>query len=279
MASLDNPITVTTFEPTAANHTHTIVFLHGRGDNVRNFTTALKYWRTSQGHTLAEHFPTFRWVFPEAPRRKTKLNGDIVRQWFDVWNVRDFQDQEELQVDGLRDVIPQIKNILAEEAERLSGRWDHIILAGISMGGATGLHTLLNLNIPESGGGKLAAFMGFSCRCPFIGRGLTELRQVLQLENVPDHNSVLIRTPILLEHCVDDPLVRIQNGRTTCDMLQQFGADVLWREYADGGHWFNCPAGADDVVEFLISHLSHAIDAHSKDTVDSRLADEPMDVS
>ena len=30
-----------------------------------------------------------------------------------------------------------------------------------------------------------------------------------------------------------------------------FGANVTWKEYPDGGHWFNSPRGMDDVVAFL----------------------------
>ena len=33
--------------------------------------------------------------------------------------------------------------------------------------------------------------------------------------------------------------------------MRGFGASVEWREYPDGGHWFNSPAGIDDAVAFL----------------------------
>lgn len=58
-------------------------------------------------------------------------------------------------------------------------------------------------------------------------------------------------TPILLDHCVDDPLVLIENGRTLKDTLRRFGADVTWKEYLDGGHWFNSSTGIDDLGHFL----------------------------
>jgi acetyl esterase/lipase len=50
---------------------------------------------------------------------------------------------------------------------------------------------------------------------------------------------------------VDDPLVLIENGRGLRDTLRGFGAQVEWREYAVGGHWFQAPEGIDDVIEFL----------------------------
>lgn len=245
-------IPCTVIPPSKQPHTHTVVFLHGRGDNVSNFQRALAYWRDSRGHTLADAFPSFRWVFPQAPTRKCASSPDTWPQWFDVWNVRDFAEREELQAVGLREVVPAVRRILADEAALLGGRWDRVVLAGISMGAATSLHTLFNLDIPAAGGGRLAAFMGFSCRCPFSGRTLAEMRQVLELnEDVPDHADVLRHTPVLLEHCVDDPLVLVQLGRNLRDTLRQFGAQVEWKEYPSGGHWFNSPAGMDDAVEFL----------------------------
>ncbi|KAK4148708.1 hypothetical protein C8A00DRAFT_19508, partial [Chaetomidium leptoderma] len=62
---------------------------------------------------------------------------------------------------------------------------------------------------------------------------------------------VLRRTPVLLEHNVDDPLVLIERGRGLRDTLRGFGAQVEWREYTTGGHWLHQPEGVDDVVRFL----------------------------
>uniref|UniRef100_A0A1Y1L1Q1 palmitoyl-protein hydrolase n=1 Tax=Photinus pyralis TaxID=7054 RepID=A0A1Y1L1Q1_PHOPY len=99
--------------------------------------------------------------------------------------------------------------------------------------------------------GGLAAFIGFSCRMPFPGRTLKETRAVLGLEDAPEDDEVIRKTPVLLEHCVDDPLVLVENGRVLRDTLRGFGAEVHWREYPDGGHWFNSPAGMDDAAEYL----------------------------
>lgn len=237
-----------------APHTHTVIFLHGRGDDVDNFIRSLHFSRDSHGRTLFDAFPSFRWVFPQAPKRQCATSPDIWRQWFDVWSVRDFTDHEELQAVGLKEVVPAIRSIIASEAALLEGRMDRIILAGISMGGATSVHTLFNLDIPDTQGGRLAAFMGFSCRCPFAGRSLSEMRNVLGLKDVPEHDNVLRNTPMLLEHCTDDPLVLVDYGRRVRDTLRGFGAQVEWKEYPTGGHWFKSPEGMDDAVNFLNLH-------------------------
>ncbi|KAI0161245.1 phospholipase/carboxylesterase family protein [Xylariaceae sp. FL1272] len=227
------------------NHTHTVIFLHGRGDNAQNFTRALGYWRDSQNRTLADVFPTFRWVFPQSPMRKCASGPETWPQWFDVWNTRDFAEREELQQPGLREVVPALRKLIADEATLLGGRWDRVVLMGISMGAATAVHTLFNLHEP------LAALVCFCARCPFAGRTLHEMRGVLALDDAPEHDRALRGTPVLLEHCADDPLVLKKNGEGLRATLRGFGADVEWREYPDGGHWLNSPAGADDAVRFL----------------------------
>ncbi|KAK4125663.1 alpha/beta-hydrolase [Parathielavia appendiculata] len=242
-------------------HTHTVIFLHGRGDNTRSFTRALHNWRHSRtGQTLFDTFPTFRWVFPQAPLRPVASTADhfhqkVMHQWFDVWTARDFSLREDVQVEGLREMVPVVRTMLAREAGKLGGRWDRVVLAWISMGAATGVHTLFNLDVsPGENGGGLAAFMGFCGRCPFMGRSLAEMRAVLALgEGVPPagENGVVRRTPVMLQHNVDDPLVLIERGRGLRDTLTGFGAQVEWREYATGGHWFQEPEGIDDAVEFL----------------------------
>src|SRR5438045_1631603 len=135
-------LSFTTIPPSAA-HTHTVVFLHGRGDTAQNFASSLDYSMDSSDRSLLELFPSFRWVFPQAETRQCAAwPGDEMPQWFDKWNIRDFSEREELQTPGLRESVAGIRRILANEAAALDGKWDRIVLAGISQGGATGAHTL-----------------------------------------------------------------------------------------------------------------------------------------
>lgn len=253
--------------PPSAPHTHTIVFLHGRGGTARTFAESLRYSQDSHGRTLQQSLPSFRWVFPQSEiRPSASFPGDKLPQWFDICNVSDFSVREELQAEGLRESVTGILRILASDAATLGGQWHRLVLAGISQGAATSVHTLLNLNLPVAIGadgqqipGRLGAFLGFSCRMPFPGRSLAETRRILALEVHPynDENDILQNTPVLLEHCVDDPLVLIGLGRGLRDTLLGFGSQVTWKEYEEGGHWFNSPQGMDDVVDFLKSHVAH----------------------
>ncbi|KAL2760954.1 hypothetical protein ACRALDRAFT_1059323 [Sodiomyces alcalophilus JCM 7366] len=277
-------LALVTFPP-VTDHTHTVVFLHGRGGTAKSLASSLHSSPTSQGLSLPAAFPSFRWVFPQARYSHRAANPiELVSQWFDVWNVRDFSDREELQAEGLRESVAIIRRLLHDEAQLLGGRWDKIVLAGISQGAATAMHTFFNLRVPTpddadhtanadrdgdvdmdtSPAGvanrpksvpRLGAVVGFSCRIPFPGGTLAEKRQLLNLDNVPDDNEVIRNTPVLLEHCADDPLIMVDLGRDLVDQLKGYGAAVTWKEYPDGGHWFNWPTGMDDVVEFLHREL------------------------
>lgn len=197
-------------------------------------------------------------MFPQAQIQECiAFPGEKMSQWFDVWNVTNFSEREELQAIGLRESVASIRRLLSSEATILGGQYDRLILAGISQGGATSVHTLLHLSLAPTMKGqgevppRLAAFLGFSCRMPFPGRSLTETRRILALDSVLDTDEFIRNTPMLLEHCVDDPLVLVGSGRSLRDTLRGFGAQVTWKEYPNGGHWFNSPAGIDHVVEFL----------------------------
>ncbi|CAG9946245.1 unnamed protein product [Clonostachys rosea f. rosea IK726] len=249
MAAINIPTHVI---PPTQGHSHTIVFLHGRGDNATNFSRSLYSWRDSQKRNLFEVYPSFKWVFPQAPPRPCASSpSTIMPQWFDVWNTKDFSDREELQAAGLREVVPAVRDIIKGEAALVGGDFRRVVLAGISMGAATSIHTLFNLDVPTG----LGAFIGFSCRCPFAGRSLAEMREVLQVGGAPADNGFLQNTPVLLEHCADDPLVVVENGRKNRDILKSFGANVEWREYPSGGHWLHSPNGVDDIIIFLNYYL------------------------
>ncbi|KAJ4387553.1 hypothetical protein N0V93_008148 [Gnomoniopsis smithogilvyi] len=238
-------------------HTHTVIFLHGRGDTASNFLKGLTHnntWTDSQARSPFDIFPTFRWIFPTAGLKPcARPNGPrVMSQWFDLWDAVSVE-HEMLMQPGLKDSVERIRGLVAEEAARLGGRWDKIVLMGISQGGATSVHTLLNLAFPASytGPKRLGAFVGVSCRLPFLGRNLQQTRSILGLQGVPQGNEVLVNTPMLLEHCADDQTVLVGSGKQLRDTLRAFGANVEWREYSEGGHWFKSPEGLQDWKAFL----------------------------
>jgi predicted esterase len=111
--------------PPSAPHTHTVVFLHGRGDTAQSFASSLHHSRDSRNRSLPEIFPSFRWVFPQSEIRQcTVLSGDKISQGFDIWNINNFSEHEELQALGLRESVASVRRALANEAAVLGGQWD-----------------------------------------------------------------------------------------------------------------------------------------------------------
>ncbi|KAI1080299.1 Alpha/Beta hydrolase protein [Whalleya microplaca] len=249
--------------PPIVEHTHTVIFLHGRGDTAQDFSEALFWSRDSARRSLKDIFPSVRWVFPQSELRLCEGLGEDWSQWFDIWNMLDFSEQEEMQAPGLRESVLSIRRLVYREASRVGGL-DKVVLAGISQGGATAVHSLLHLGVPDDGmltgeltGAntpplRLGAFLGFSCWLPFPGGTLEETREVLGLEGSPS-DEILRHTPVFLGHCADDAVIFVEYGKQLRNSLYDFDMDVAWKEYPDGGHWINSPRAIDDAVEFLIA--------------------------
>src|SRR5688572_22217971 len=244
-------------------HSHTVIFLHGRGSTASALSESLFDSRDSYGRDFRDLFPTFRWVFPQASAcRPAAFAQDLRTQWFDVWNARDLTDREELQGEGLRASVKAIQSIITEEAEKLGGKTERLILVGISQGASTAIHTLLQLDhlLPVGHmSSKLGALIGFCGRLPFAGRSLVETRLMLDPANTSGRNEILRNTPILLEHSINDPLAKVEDGRVLRDAMIDFGADVEWVEYPDGGHWIQSPEGVENAAAFLRRTLNLAV--------------------
>ena len=243
---MDLPGRLLVVPPSRRPHTHTVIFLHGRGDTASNLVEGLHQFSDARSRSLFELFPSFRWVFPQAALRDVACTGDKTYQWFDVWDMRDPTDREELQREGLTASVARVRGLLREEAALLGGRWDALVLAGISQGGATAVHTMMSLGESEA----IGAVIGFSCGLPFARDSLAETRAEAGTEGA-GWDGVVRATPVMLEHCEDDPLVTIDRGRKLRDKLTEWGGEVTWREYPHGGHWFNMSSGPEDAAQFL----------------------------
>lgn len=156
--------TTTIVAPTAPTHTHTIIFLHGREDFGSDLAQYFFDLKTSDGRSLAEIYPSVRWVFPAAKLRYSTqrdfefsnssfaeaLKGEeVISQWLDVWDLSKPEEREELMVPGLRESILQILEIIMEEAKEIP--LNRINFGGISQGCVTAILTLLSSGINVGG--------------------------------------------------------------------------------------------------------------------------------
>lgn len=172
----DIPSDATTIVASLDLHTHTLIFLHGREDFGEDLAQYFFDSKGADGRSLAEMFPSVKWVFPTARLRYSaqrdfefssssfaeQLKGEeIISQWFDIWDIKVPNNKQELMIPGLQESIRDINDIIQEEAKVVP--LENIILGGISQGCATAIYTLLSSSINLGLGG----FIGLSSWLPF----------------------------------------------------------------------------------------------------------------
>lgn len=238
--------TTYTVGPKAA-HTQTVICLHGRDSDGREFADELSESEASapanQPRTLPDLFPGIRWVFPSAPTLRSERFGTDMSQWFDMWSVENPVERSELQYPGLRQSIEQILGVIKEE-EILVPR-ERIFLAGISQGFATAIAVFF--------AAAPTRFAGLIGLCSWMPAAL-RAEDLQSFEHTSGGSKSSRSTPVFLGHCIDDDVVPIENGRDLRDALRSRRLQVEWREYEDGGHWVNEPQGVDDIARFIKSH-------------------------
>lgn len=215
-------------QPTA-DHAHTVIFLHGRDSTAEEFMEEFLESQGSDGLTLAQSFPSTKWIFPTAPMITSSRFGCEMSQWFDMHSTEDPHKQENEQ--DLHPSIKRIQDLVAKEVTIVGSR--NVVLAGISQGCATAIHALLSDNA------RLGGFLGL---CSWLPQADAITKKVTREAK---------ETPVLLCHSQDDEVIDVRFGRELKDTLVAMGMAVEWKEYPDGGHWVNEPLGVDDIVSFL----------------------------
>jgi len=178
-----------------------VIWLHGLGADGHDFVPIVDELG------LPADLPV-RFVFPHAPVRPVTINGGMqMRAWYDI--TPDMRRQDEA---GIRESARTVEGFLQREIA--SGvPSDRIVLAGFSQGGAIALH--VGLRHPQ----RLAGLLALSTYLPLPERYAAEAR--------PERKD----TPILMCHGQQDPMLPLQLGAWSRDVLKQGGYTVDWREY------------------------------------------------
>ncbi|KAF2465971.1 alpha/beta-hydrolase [Lindgomyces ingoldianus] len=258
-------------------HTHTIILLHGRSSTAKEFASDLLSLKTSASpQNLTSSFPTFRWVFPDAGQRWCTPFKEKRSAWCDTFSLDDLSERKDLNVAGLRDGIHFIKDIIEDEANRLGGRSDRIILGGFSQGAATALWSLFTGAAIAQG--TLGGFIGLSGWMPFTAEakqaadttGTSTKRlapaiqtlshvflDILGLEPFVSTETIdkcVRKMPIYLGHGTDDIPVNIRNCHDLSAIFRALEAKIEVHEYMGAernGHWIKEPEQLDDIVLFV----------------------------
>ncbi|RVD82470.1 uncharacterized protein DFL_006896 [Arthrobotrys flagrans] len=249
-----------TIHPTAPRpHTCTVVFLHGRGSSGLELADELSSSKISgpPEANIFSQLPHVKWVFPTAKPRFSTIFQQEVTEWFDIYSLSDPSERGELQIEGLREAVLFLRDLLDKEIVMLKDS-KRVILGGISQGEATALVLLLTRDY------SLGGFMGFSGWMPFARR--VQDKSLTNSFQLPQDLNYLLRTswkgdghlnhdtPVLIGHGRDDAYVDFTLGSQARDILQNLGYKVDWREYKGAeqeGHWFKEPEGLDDIVQFV----------------------------
>lgn len=183
--------------------TATIIVLHGLGADGNDFVPVCQMLDLRDAGDV-------RFLLPNAPVRPVTINGgDRMRAWYDILSLGTDRREDE---EGLRDSQALIEGLIAHEVER-GVPAERIALVGFSQGCAMALMTGLRH------GDRLAGIAGLS--------GYLPLADLLP-EEAGKANADL---PIFLAHGTHDPVVAIDRGLATRDILEALDYPVLWHEY------------------------------------------------
>jgi len=203
-----------------------VIWLHGLGADGHDFEPIVSELR------LPSALP-IRFIFPHAPHRPVTINnGYVMRAWYDIRTAEFVQREDEA---GIRESERTVRDLIAREHARGIPS-PRIVLAGFSQGGAIALHT--GVRYPE----RLAGIMALSTYLPLVDS--------FAIEAHPASHAV----PIFMAHGTEDPIIPIERGRQSAELLKRAGADVQWRTY-DMGHSV-CIEEIGDVATWLVGTLS-----------------------
>ncbi|WP_426690636.1 alpha/beta hydrolase [Rhodanobacter ginsengiterrae] len=188
---------------TAANPTHSILWLHGLGADGNDFAPIVP-------ELVDPAWPALRFVFPHAPVRPVTINnGMSMRAWYDIvgFDLQSRQDEA-----GIRSSIASIEALIAREQAR-GVPSERIFLAGFSQGGAIALSA--GVRHAE----KLAGIVALSAYLPISATVAAE------------RHAANAATPIFWGHGTADPVVLLQRGLDSRDALQALGYPLEWHTY------------------------------------------------
>ena len=187
----------------AGTPTHAMIWLHGLGASSSDFPPVVPELGLSPDTAI-------RFVFPQAPSRPITVNGGMTMPgWYDSKGM-DIGDKED--ADGMADSQAILERFIDAQIA-LGIPSQNIIVAGFSQGGAVAYHTAIRSSH------KLGGVLALSTYLPFSRLAGAE------------HSGVNLTTPIFANHGSFDPVVPMDLGKQSVDVLSGLGYQVEWKEY------------------------------------------------
>jgi phospholipase/carboxylesterase len=206
---------------TGPNPTHSVIWLHGLGADGNDFAPLVPELRIPSSRSV-------RFLFPHAPVQPVTINGGFqMRAWYDILVPSLVRIEDEKGILASEQAI----HTLIEHENQRGIPSENIVLAGFSQGCAMTLH--IGLRYPE----RLAGLIGLSGYLPLADQA------------APNWHEANQRTPIFIAHGTLDPVVALDRGLSTRDLLLSHGYDVDWRTYLMPHSV--CPEEITDIAAFL----------------------------
>ena len=211
---------------TGAAPQHCVIWLHGLGADGRDFADL-------PGMLNLPARMAIRFLFPHARMRPITLNGGMMmRGWYDLTGL-DANKKEDL--DGLEESSDLVTALIHQEVARGIPA-DQILLGGFSQGGALSLY--LGLRYPS----RLAGIVGLSAYLPEASRVRAERSEANR------------NTRVFMGHGLHDPMVSLQFGDSSRQLLEELGYPLTWRTYPM--QHSICEPEMRDLAEFFVGCLS-----------------------
>jgi len=181
----------------------TVLWLHGLGADGHDFAPIVP-------ELVHRDWPALRFVFPHAPVRPVTINGGMrMRAWYDIAGM-DFATRAEAA--GVEESIMQVEALVAREGERGIPP-SRLLLAGFSQGGAIALAAGLRRREP------LAGIVALSTYLP---GGAAAAAQ---------RHPNAVAQPVFFAHGDSDPVIPVQYGQASAEILERVGFEVEWHRY------------------------------------------------
>jgi len=191
---------------TGPGPTHSIIWLHGLGADGNDFAPIVP-------ELVDPAWPSLRFVFPHAPVRPVTVNNGVpMRAWYDIARFDLMARQDEA---GVRASIGEVEALVAREHER-GVPSERIVLTGFSQGGAIALAA--GLRHAQA----LAGIVALSTYVP------------IHTTLAAERSAANTATPIFWGHGSADPVVVMQRGAESRDLLRALGYSVDWHTYVMG---------------------------------------------
>jgi phospholipase/carboxylesterase len=180
-----------------------VIWLHGLGADGSDFMGVVDQLGLPNDHRV-------RFIFPNAPFINVTVNqGMKMRGWYDIYDLNLLRKEDEPGVINSQQFLEELIN---QEIEQGIAS-ERIILAGFSQGGAIALYTGLRYSRSLGGIIVLSAYLPIADK--------------FSNTQFPENHA----TPIFIAHGLFDPVVPLNAGKTSCQLLEKQNYKIDWKTY------------------------------------------------